>query len=150
MKKDIIGDSVFYSIEWSEFYQYDRFSAARILPDMPGIIQLADVKKSMRRDLFLFAAWREGLRCGMKNLFDADRSTLAATVSQMVETNLHYRYTVIDTSPSDMQDILFWLIRNYEPEYNNMDYCDSKRYREISIREEIKGKDGISKIITRC
>ena len=149
MKKDVIGGNVFYSIEWSGFKPYDRFSAARVLPDMPGIIHLADVKHSMTRNLFFFASWREGLRCGMKNLFDADRSTLITTVKSMIETNLHYRYTVIDTSPSDMQDILFWLIRNYEPAYNNMKYCDSKRYGEISIREEMKGADGNMKVITR-
>jgi hypothetical protein len=142
MKKDIIGDNVYYAIEWSEFHKYDRFSATRVLPDMPGILHFAEKKGSMMSDLFFFASWREGLRTGIKNLFDPMFSKLSVTSRDLQSRDLYYRYTVIDTSPSDMQDILFWLVRSYKTLFNNAKFADSERYRDISIREGKIGKWG--------
>ena len=43
-----------------------------------------------------------------------------------------------------MQDVMFWLIRTYKPEFNALEgFGDSKRYRNISIREMDLGENSV-------
>jgi len=50
----------------------------------------------------------------------------------------------VDTNPFDLQDILWWLIQNYEPELNDIaNYEDSKRYKSIYVREMELGKETV-------
>jgi hypothetical protein len=143
VKKSIVGESVFFVIEWSEYFLYDRISAGRILPDMPGILQFAEPKADKMHDLLLFASWREGLRSGMKNLMDPVFTKHQNIRDDLAERKLFYRYAVIDTSPQDMQDIFYYLLKSYEPDFNNVDtYEDSKRFREISVKEVDIGMAG--------
>jgi hypothetical protein len=136
MKTTAVDENVYYEIEWSEPYKYDRISAGRILPDMPGILMFTEMKGKDHYPLFLFASWREGLRSGMKNLMDDMFSKMPDTAIHLKSADLYYCYTVIDTSPLDMKDILFWLIRTYTPEYNNAEtFKDSKRFTEIAVKE---------------
>lgn len=137
MKKNIIASNVFFSIEWSRFFEYDRVSAGRILPDMPGILHFAEQIGGVQKNILLFASWREGLRAGMKNIFDTDFCKMPEIRDDLLDReDLLFRYTVIDTSPQDMQDIFFWLLKAYAPLHNNSaSYEDSKRFTEISVNE---------------
>ncbi len=49
---------------------------------------------------------------------------------------LHFRFAVIDTSPLDIQDIMYWMIKEYRPVYNDItSFSDSKRYMNIFVKE---------------
>ena len=142
MKKEVIGNGVFFVIEWSEYYKYERISSGRILPDMPGIIHFADQSRPVQENLMIFAAWREGLRSGMKNIFDPLFTPFPSMVEDFSSRDLMFRYCVIDSSPEDMKDVMFWLLQSYNPKYNDTKrFDDTKRYRDISIREVAIGDE---------
>ena len=136
MKKKSADESVVYAIEWSKPFQYDRFSASRVLPDMPGILFFSEKRGDDHYSLLLFATWREGLRGGMRNLMDETISAMPKTAVTLKEKKLYYRYAIVDSSPYDLKDILFWLIRTYEPEFNSVrDFVHSNRYEKIAVNE---------------
>ena len=135
MNKTVRDDAVWYQIEWSEPFGYDRITAGRILPDMPGILFLSEKKGSDHIPVFCFACWRDGVRSSMKNIMDEMFTPFPAMAARLKEKGFYYRYAVVDTSPHDMRDILFWLIRTYQPEYNSDSYSDSGRYVDVSVRE---------------
>lgn len=137
MKKTAADSSILYEIEWSIPFRYDRISAGRILPDMPGILFFTEKKGDSHYPLLIFAAWREGVRSGMKNLMDEMFSAMPETSKQLKQKELYYRYAVVDTTPQDMKDILFWLIRTYDPEFNTgTGFHDSGRFRDIGVKEK--------------
>ncbi|MGL4369034.1 MAG: hypothetical protein ACRCUT_05090 [Spirochaetota bacterium] len=136
MKKTVKNESVHYLIEWSAPFEYDRITAARILPDMPGILFISEKKGRDHFPMLCFACWREGLRSGLKDLMDELFTKFPDTVKELKARGFYYRYTVVDTTPHDMQDIMFWLINTYQPEFNNSrGFGDSRRYSDISVRE---------------
>ena len=136
MKRKPSDSGIIYDIEWSKPFPYDRFSASRVLPEMPGILFFSEKRGSDYWPLLLFASWREGLRGGMRNLMDETFSAMPKTSVEMKAKKLYYRYAVIDSSPLDMKDILFWLIRTYEPEFNSArNFTDSNRYEKIAVSE---------------
>jgi hypothetical protein len=108
-----------------------------VLPDMPGILHFAERTGGVQKNILLFASWRDGLRAGVKNLFDPMFSNMPGIRDDLSDRdNLLFRYTVIDTSPQDMQDIFFWLLKSYTPLRNNSAaYQDSKRFTEICVKE---------------
>ena len=55
---------------------------------------------------------------------------------QFDNRKLLYKYTIVDSSLQDMQDVMYWLIQNYNPEFNQiLDFGDSKRYQNIYVKE---------------
>ena len=42
MKKSVLNDDVFYTLMWSRIIPYDKYTAARILPEMAGILCLME------------------------------------------------------------------------------------------------------------
>ena len=45
-------------------------------------------------------------------------------------------FTIVDTSPKDLRDILYYLIMTYKPAFNNAEaFRDSGRYRNIYVKE---------------
>jgi hypothetical protein len=137
MKKSIVNDSVYFEIEWSKPFLYDRITAGRVLPDMPGILFFSEQRGGDYLPLLLFAAWREGVRGGMRNLMDDMFSAMPHTSEELKKRNLYYRYAVVDTSAHDMKDILFWLVRTYEPEFNSIrGFSDSQRFVNIAVDEK--------------
>lgn len=149
MKKSEYRDDVFYTIVWSRLIPYDRHSAARVLPEMPGILCFMEKpKRGDPRYLVFYSCWRDGLRMGLKNLFDPDLGRHKKLAAMIARHELLYKYTMIDSSARDMQDVMYWLIRNYTPEYNSLDeFSDSKRYKEIYVKEmELEGDQVIERI----
>ena len=137
MKKVAADNSVVYNVEWSKPFEYDRFSASRVLPEMPGILFFSEKRGNDYHPLLIFASWREGLRGGIRNLFDEMFSAMPKTAAELRKKKLFYRYAVVDSSPLDMKDILFWLIRTYEPEFNSSrEFTDSHRYEQIAVNEK--------------
>lgn len=136
MKKKVIQDNAYYAIGWSKLYKYDRIMAARILPELPGILFIFENKGGRMQNLLCFACWRDGLRMGMKLLLDPVFSSQPHLMKKLQDKELWYKYCIVDSSPKDMQDVMFWLIKSYSPQFNNVsDFEDSKRYTEICVNE---------------
>jgi hypothetical protein len=136
MQKKVKDDTVYYAIGWSKTFKYDRISAARILPELPGILYLYEESKGRLKDLLCYACWRDGLRMGIKVLLDPIFSTQPQLLKQLKDKKLYFKYTIIDSSPQDMQDVMFWIMRSYAPVLNNSkEFTDSKRFREICVKE---------------
>ncbi len=128
--------NVYYTIGWSKIFKYDRILAARILPELPGILFFYEKKAGNLKELLCYACWRDGLRMGIKRLLDPIFSSQPKIMQAMQDKDLYYKYSIVDTSPYDMQDIVFWMIRNYVLLLNNKDdFSDSKRYLEIGVQE---------------
>ncbi|RPI95547.1 MAG: hypothetical protein EHM32_05550 [Spirochaetales bacterium] len=145
MKKSIVNEDVFYTIAWSRLIAYEKHSASRILPEMPGILCLLEaVPRGAMRYLIFYGCWRDGLRMALKNFLDPDFTKFPDINAQLRGRTMQYKYTVVDSSMLDMQDVMFWLIRTYEPEFNALGgFEDSKRYKNISIREMELGTDQV-------
>lgn len=146
MKKRVLNENVYYTIAWSRIFTFgDKFSASRILPELPGILGMYEKRpQGEPKCLLFYGCWRDGLRMGLKNFFDPIFSKNKIMAATMLESDILYRYTVIDTNPLDMKDILYWLICEYGPEYNSLaGFDDTKRYANISVREIDMKKDQI-------
>lgn len=138
MVKKIIGKDVYYHLAWSPVHKYDRYNASRVLPELSGIISLFYIGKKGPEHLLIYGCWRDGCRVAMKKLLTLDPFTQRLPeITRTIDTErLYYRYTIVDTNPKDMQDILFWLIKTYTPEYNNAEaFEDSQRYENIAVKE---------------
>ena len=142
MKKKVFRNNAYYSLMWSPVYPYDRHAAARVLPELSGIICLMEeVRGGDPQYLIFYGCWRVGLRYGLKNLFDPDFSKYPAIRDSMQERRLLYKYTIVDSSPDDMKDVLYLLIRSYDPEFNDFRrFKNSGRYENIYIREMVMQK----------
>lgn len=138
MKKKVSGNSVFYSIAWSEINRYDRHTATRKLPELPGILFLYTAKGKMLTSLLIYGCWRNGLRMGMRDLMDPMFVQNQPLYEHLKELDIAFKYCIIDSSPSDLQDIMFWLIAEYTPSMNTLDvFKDSHRYHDITVKETI-------------
>jgi hypothetical protein len=148
MKKRIHNDEAFYDIVWSQYHKYDKYTANKILPELAGIVSLHKPVKDSYSDLIFYGCWRDGCRIGLKKFIDPENSDYRHIVTNFDMNSLYYRYTIIDTSPADLKDILYWLIGSYDPVYNNKEaFADSKRYKNINVRESImKSGDVIERI----
>ena len=145
MKKRIVKDGVLYTIAWSPLYKFDKYSITKIIPELPGIVSLVErIQGDMFKYVLFFSCWRDGLRIGLKNLMDPIFTRHPMLSSNLQGRDLYYRYTAVDESPYDLQDILWWLIQTYDPELNNTDgYNDSQRYMNIDVREVGLSEDDV-------
>jgi hypothetical protein len=144
MKKRLHNDEAFYDIAWSTFYKYEKYSASKILPELAGIVSLHEYKRNSYTNLIFYGCWRDGCRIGLKKFIDMENPDYKHIVEDLDLDNLYFRYTIVDTSPSDLKDILFWLIATYNPPHNNKKtFSDSKRYKNINVRESTMQKDAV-------
>ncbi len=137
MEKNVIGEDVFFQIAWSPTNQFDKYRALGI-PEMSGLICMLNKieNKADPEYLIFYSCWRDGLRKGLKDITDPDRKRFPDIIKCIEEDALLYKYTVIDSKIGDMNDIMYWLIREYAPILNNtVDFCDSKRYKHIYLKE---------------
>ena len=136
MKKNTREKNVYYSINWSRLFEYDKYEARRVLPELPGIIWVQNkIEKRIETALF-YACWRDGLRVGFSKLMDDLVLKHNDLREQLIQYDMFYRYCVIDTNPQDLRDIMFWLIKEYKPILNDIkDFKDSKRYMNIFVKE---------------
>lgn len=134
MNKKVVGLNVYYGLGWSRVLTYDRHEASRVLPELPGLIMFLEKQSDSYYPVLVYATWREGLRIGMRDLFDS-YFTKCPPIMQRNLKRLYYKYAIVDSSKSDLLDLFFWLIREYQPELNTSNVHDSKRYEQISVRE---------------
>ncbi|MFC1670473.1 hypothetical protein ACFL20_08775 [Spirochaetota bacterium] len=142
MKKNIIQDRVYYKIAWSDFYKYDKYNILGI-PELSGIISVQKKVKTRLRDLIFISCYRDGLRIGLRKFLDPQFTVLPNNLDALKEMDLYFKYTVIDNPLADVQDILYWLIKTYDPPYNTTDFKDSKRYGDIFVKEVQLNKNDI-------
>lgn len=129
-------NEVCYDISWSKLFEYDRISATRILPELSGIICIYHKIKGRYQPIMFFACWRDGCRVGLKKLLDEFLSKHQDLRNIILQDDVYYKYAVVDTKPKDMKDVMFWLIQEYKPALNDYrNYTDSKRYRNIYVKE---------------
>ena len=148
MEKNVNGDNVYYQIAWSAVTPFDKYRALGI-PDLPGIVcLLTEISSSQIEYLLFYSCWRTGLRKGLREITNPEFSRFPGIVEHVKNNTLLYKYTVIDKSVEDMNDIMYWLIKQYLPVYNNsVDFSDSKRYREIYMKESwMKDEDVVERI----
>jgi hypothetical protein len=136
MKKDTRGQDVYFSINWSRLFTYDKYEARRVLPELPGIIWIQHkIGKTMETALF-YACWRDGLRVGLSKLMDDLVLKHNDLREKLIQYDMFFRYCVVDTSPGDLRDIMFWLIKEYKPTLNDRkDFQDTKIYINIFVKE---------------
>jgi hypothetical protein len=139
MKKNVRGDEVYYHIEWSRMFVYDRHSVTRLIPEMPGLVFMQHRVNRKMVNMLVLACWRDGCRVGIKKLMDEYSTTYVSIRERLSESDVYFRYTVIDTSLNDIKDIMYWLIKEYKPELNNVTgFTDSKRYINIYVKESFE------------
>ena len=144
MKKQIQNDSVLYTIAWSQTYKYDKYLVRKILPGLPGIISIFTKNGSRIENLVFIACWRDGCRQCITRLFNPEISKQLHLYENLKDLDMHYQYTIVDSSPKDMQDILHWLINNYDTKYNDpKSYNSSNRFSTIAVDEKQMGKDDV-------
>ncbi len=136
MKKKVLGDNAYFTVEWSELIKYDKHHASRVLPELAGVLYFYDVKGNFKEDVLCFGCWREGLRMEMRNLFDSYFTKFPYLTDELRKKNLYYKFCVLDSSPADMKDVMYFLISTNKPILNNpAEFSDSKRYSEICVDE---------------
>ncbi len=136
MKKDIRNKEAFYALVWSKLYRFDRYTSKRILPELSGIIALMKKEKDREEYLMFYACWRDGMRVALQKLMDPLIDKHTEIRKQLDPDNLYYKYTPVETSIKDLQDIMFWLIKTYKPQFNDAaSFKDSERYMNISVTE---------------
>ena len=144
MKKQIQDDTALYTIAWSQLYKFDKYSARKILPGLPGILSIYEKVDNKFVNLIFIACWRDGCRQCLIRFFDPTISKQLHIYEQIKDKEIYYKYTIIDSNPKDMQDILYWLINSYENKFNNAkSFNNSGRFKKISVDERIMGKDEI-------
>ncbi|MBN1501737.1 MAG: hypothetical protein JW982_16375 [Spirochaetes bacterium] len=137
MNKKTVNNKTFYGIGWSREYPYERISASRILPDLPGIVMFYEDGRGRLSECLCFACWREGLRMGVKMLFDPLLSKQTYLRKMLENKKLVFKYCIVDSSSKDLQDVFAMLIGKYKPELNSADsVTDSGRYDEINLVEK--------------
>ncbi len=135
MEKKTVKEKVYYYITWSKPTPCNRHTIMGI-PGMAGIACLFQEKGGVINYLLFYACWRSGVRNGLRDLLDPNFSQFPELMKLSDEKDLIFKYTVVDTNPLDMQDIMFWLIKEYNPELNNIEeFTDSQRYKDIYLKE---------------
>lgn len=146
MKKKIVSNEAYYTIAWSPVIAFNKYSITRVLPELPGIVLFSRNSKG-RKPIFIYGCWREGIRLGIKYLFDPAFSKVPKIAYELLDDALYFKYTVIDTDIKDMQDVMSLLILKYKPQFNNTSFKDSGRYAVIHLREtEMKNGEVVEKI----
>ncbi len=135
MHKQVIKENVFYDIIWSLPAVFDRHTLMGI-PGMAGVVCIFKQKHDVIDYILFYASWKSGVRGGARDLLDPNHSQFPQLIELSEKKDLMFKYTIIDTNPQDMQDILYWLINEYHPELNNSsDFTDSRRYKDIYLLE---------------
>jgi hypothetical protein len=144
MKKTVIGNEVYYTLAWSAIYPYDRFDAMRKMPELGGIIALLYMTQSRKDYLIFYSCHRDGCRVGFKKFMDPYATKYPEIIKELDLTRLYFKFTVVDEGTvKDVQDIMYWLIRTYEPRYNENTFKDSQRFENIYLNEVERNKDDV-------
>ena len=141
MRKEINKDNVFYNIIWSQPSFFNRHTVMGI-PGLAGIVCIFRKKNDVIDYMLFYASWKSGVRNGARDLLDPNHSQFPEFITLSDNKELMFKYAIVDTNPKDMQDIMYWLIKEYQPELNNSnDFMDSQRYKDIFLLEMYEGDD---------
>lgn len=137
MKKRITGDDAIYSILWSKFYPNDKYTIIHSLPDLAGIVAIAEKRGSLEPEYLMFyGCWRAGIRSGFREFLDPVKTRYKDLCKNILARDFIFKYTVIDSNSGDMLDILYALSKVYTPEFNNYrEMSHSGRYKKVYVTE---------------
>lgn len=136
MKKTVRNNDVYYTIAWSPVFPFDKYSVTRIVPETSGVVYFTRRHDDAgRKPVFIYGCWRDGMRMGIKYLFDPHFSKLPKIAFALMDGELFIKFAVVDTSPLDMKDVLAALIGKYAPDYNSGGFPPTGRYETISLKE---------------
>lgn len=135
MEKLVTKDNAYYKIVWSPFGKYDRHLLSRLMPVTPGIVGLFYQSSNRYTPVLFIECWRDGLRDGIKNFMDPVFLKFKELRKQVDLEQVHISYTVIESSPKDMADILYFLIKSYKPKLNSQEFKHSGRYKNVYVSE---------------
>jgi hypothetical protein len=80
----------------------------------------------------------------MKKIMDPHSSKYGSIIQELDLHRLYYKYTVTDEgNMSDAQDIMYWLIRTYRPQFNEDSFQDSQRFNNIFLNEVNRVKNDV-------
>ena len=135
MEKNIVGKDVYYTIIWSQPNHCNRHTVMGI-PNLAGIVCLFQEEHGINKYLLLYACWKSGVRNGTRDLLDPNFTLFPELIKLSDKKDLMFKYAIVDSHSLDVQDIMYWLIREYEPSLNNSEeFTDSERYKDIYLKE---------------
>lgn len=139
MKKTVNYRDAVYTIAWSPVFSFDKYNVTRVVPETSGLVYFTRRRDDGGRNpLFIYGCWRDGMRMGIKYLFDPDFSKLPKIAYALMDGDLFMKFAVVDTTPLDMKDILAALIAKYAPEFNAGGFSASGRYESILVKEMVR------------
>ena len=131
MNKKVLEKNVYYVLKWTKSAKYDKYSSIGI-PDIGGILCIQEKIQNQVRDLIYIGCYRNGLRSELKRFFDPHFTKIPNSIDDLKEKNLYFKYAIFDGKLEDIQDVLFWLIKSYNPQFNDLSkFKDSQRYINI-------------------
>jgi hypothetical protein len=133
VRKQVDGESAYYTINWSELRRTDRHEIIRVVPSVAGIYELyyRDQGKALR--LFQVArAWYGGLRHSIRETTDPELVRNGKHRALLGDYETWYRFAPV-RSYHDMSDLLFFFAETYFP--GERKEQPSGRYTEIFVNE---------------
>ncbi len=133
VRKQVEGETAYYTINWSELRQTDRHEIIRVVPSVAGIYELyyRDAGKALR--LFHVArAWYGGLRHSIRETTDPELVRNGKHRALLGEYETWYRFAPV-RSYHDLSDLMFFFAETYFPQEQRE--AASGRYDNIFVKE---------------
>ena len=135
MKKSIRNNEAYYTLAWSPYHKYDKYAVRSKVPELAGIVDLSHRENNRLHPVMFYSCWRDGCRIGLNKLLDPVLSRHPDLMEKLLDGELYFRYTVVDTTFGDMGDIMHLLIHKYRPPMNDLNFPHSNRYNKIHLKE---------------
>ncbi len=132
-QKNSIPGRGYFTLHWSQLTKADKYTSVRGVPAVSGIYELYYRKANDPLNLLAVnQAWYGGLRSQIRAAIDEEFQTDQRIRSILAENDIYFRFSVSDIL-ADMQDVLWFLHRNYFG--NETSLHNSERYSHIYLRE---------------
>lgn len=135
IEKKIKGKNVYYTIAWSHLRLAEKYSIARGVPAMGGIVEIYYMDEQKKLNLIcVLRSWYGGIRSLLRESTDPllEKDDKRREIITKYEKKLYYRYALLE-SQDDMQDLVFFLASVANMDMT--DCLDSGRYEKIFVKE---------------
>ncbi|MDR1748269.1 MAG: hypothetical protein LBR47_04340 [Spirochaetaceae bacterium] len=132
-QKNSIPGRGYFTLHWSRLTKADKYSIVRSVPAVSGIYELYYRKAEDPLNLLAVnQGWYGGLRSQIREAIDEEFQTDKRLRSILAEYEIYFRFSISDIL-ADMQDVLWFLHRNYFG--NGVSVQPSGRYSHVYLRE---------------